>query len=105
MTTRIAVLPFALILAGAIGIGAAHVSGLPAYAGDAGTTGNTPLSLDECRAVWNLAAGRSDLGRDQAKAYVPDFAAVDTNGDGKITNAEFRAGCEKGLVEKARRAD
>ncbi|HRN85622.1 MAG TPA: EF-hand domain-containing protein [Hyphomicrobium sp.] len=105
MTTRIAVLPFALVLAGAIGIGAAHVSGLPAHAGEPGATASEALSLDDCRAVWNLAAGRSDLGRDQATPYVPDFAAVDTNGDGKITNAEFRVGCEKGLVQKARRAD
>ncbi len=63
------------------------------------------LSLDDCRKIWNLAAGRSDLGADGAKPYIDDFATVDTNGDGKITNAEFRAGCEKGFVHPAKRAD
>lgn len=94
MTMRIVLMSFALALGGAA-----------VHAGDSGAAAGEALSLDDCRAIWNLAAGRSDLGRDQAKPYVPDFAAVDANGDGKITNAEFRAGCENGLVHKARRAD
>lgn len=94
MTMRIILVSFALAIGGAA-----------AYASDHDDASSGAISLDDCRAIWNLAAGRSDLGRDQAKPYVPDFAAVDTNGDGKITNAEFRAGCEKGLVHKARRAD
>ena len=81
------------------------LGGTALNAADPGAAAGEALSLDECRAIWNLAAGRSDLGPDQATPYVPDFAAVDINGDGKITNAEFRAGCEKGLVHKARRAE
>ena len=69
------------------------------------TAQGTALSLDDCRKIWNLAAGRSDLGPEGAKPYVDDFAAVDTNGDGKITNSEFRAGCENGLVRPFRGAD
>lgn len=61
------------------------------------------LTEDECRAVWNTAAGRSDLGRDGAKPYIDDFAGVDANGDGKISNAEFKAGCKAGLVHKLRK--
>lgn len=62
------------------------------------------LSEDDCRAVWNTAAGRSDLSAQGAKPYIDDFASVDTNGDSKIDNAEFKAGCKAGLVHKFRRA-
>lgn len=62
------------------------------------------LTEDDCRAVWNTAAGRSDLSAQGAQPYIDDFAKVDTNGDGKITNAEFKAGCKVGLVHKFRPA-
>jgi hypothetical protein len=52
--------------------------------------------------VWNTAAGRSDLAPLGAKPYIDDFAAVDANGDSKISNAEFKAGCKAGLVHKFR---
>lgn len=58
------------------------------------------LSEDECRAVWNTAAGRSDLGPEGAKPYIDSFESVDTNRDKKISNAEFKAGCKAGLVHK-----
>lgn len=58
------------------------------------------LSEDECRAIWNTAAGRSDLGRDGAKPYIDSFEAVDTNRDKKISSAEFKIGCKAGLVHK-----
>jgi hypothetical protein len=32
---------------------------------------------------------------------VSDFKAADTNGDGKLTQAEFTAACNKGLVTAA----
>ena len=68
-----------------------------------GAAAGDAIGLDDCRKIWNLAAGRSDLGREQSKGYVDDFAAVDGNGDGKISNAEFLAGCEKGLVHPFKR--
>ena len=74
---------------------AAWITGAAAAAADA-------LSEDDCRAVWNTAAGRSDLSAQGAQPYIDDFAKVDTNGDGKITNAEFKAGCKAGLVHKFR---
>lgn len=76
----------------------------PAHAEEAPAAGEA-LSLDDCRKVWNLAAGRSDLGREQAKGYVDDFSAVDSNGDGKISNSEFLAGCEKGLAHAFKRPE
>ncbi|WP_072396578.1 hypothetical protein [Hyphomicrobium sp. CS1GBMeth3] len=64
---------------------------------------NPALSADDCRAIWNTAAGRSDLSADGAKPYIDDFEAVDTNRDKKISNAEFKAGCAAGLVHAFRK--
>jgi hypothetical protein len=54
----------------------------------------------ECAALWNRVdpnkAGR--LNENQAKAYVSDFKTVDTNGDKSLSQSEFKAGCDKGLV-------
>lgn len=65
-----------------------------------GATAGTPLTEDECRAIWNTAAGRSDLSADGAKPYIDSFESVDTNHDMKINNTEFKAGCKAGLVHK-----
>lgn len=62
-----------------------------------------PLTEDECRAIWNTAAGRADLSVDGAKPYIDSFESVDTNGDRKVSNSEFKAGCNTGLVHKLRR--
>jgi hypothetical protein len=34
----------------------------------------------------------------QAKSYVTDFKSVDANSDGKLSQAEFQSGCDKGQV-------
>lgn len=71
---------------------------------DAGreTPPGAALSEDDCRAIWNLAAGRSDLSPAGAEPYIDSFEAVDTNRDRKISNMEFKAGCKQGLVHKRR---
>jgi hypothetical protein len=66
---------------------------------------NAPLTEDECRAIWNTAAGRAELSADGAKPYIDEFETVDTNRDRKISNTEFRAGCSAGLVHKLRRSE
>ncbi len=71
----------------------------------AGQTSSAALTEDECRAIWNTAAGRSDLGLDGAKPYIDSFESVDANRDMKISNAEFKAGCAAGLVHKFRKQD
>lgn len=68
----------------------------------AGEPTGPALSEDECRAIWNTAAGRSDLGPDGAAPYIDSFVSVDANKDQKISNAEFKAGCKAGLVHKFR---
>lgn len=85
---------------------------LPILAALALSTGHAPaeeaaaLTEDDCRAIWNMAAGRSGyLGPDGATPYIDSFEAVDANSDRKISNAEFKAGCQAGLVHKFRKAE
>jgi hypothetical protein len=59
------------------------------------------MSSAECQALWNKAAGGQagqSLSRDKAQAYVTDFDKADTAGDGSLSNAEFMAACQQGLV-------
>jgi hypothetical protein len=72
----------------------------PALAADDAKGPDPVLSEEECRALWNMAAGRSDLSRDQAAPYVASFEAVDANHDKKISNGEFKIACSKGFVHK-----
>ena len=38
------------------------------------------------------------MSQSQARGVVTDFKAADTNNDAKLTQAEFTAACDKGLV-------
>jgi len=79
-------------------------SSMSAVRGDQNAPGPA-LNEDECRAIWNTAAGRADLSVDGAKPYIDSFVSVDTNSDRKISNGEFKAGCAAGLVHKFRRSE
>lgn len=61
---------------------------------------NVKMSKAECQSIWGRAdaAGGGSLTSAQAQGFVTNFNKVDTNGDGKLTSAEFLAGCQKGLV-------
>jgi hypothetical protein len=63
-------------------------------------TGAAKMSQAECAALWNRvdSSKAGNLSESQAKAYVTDFKALDTNGDKKLSQSEFQAGCDKGLV-------
>jgi hypothetical protein len=93
-----------ILLTALVGAGGSALSGSdtasPNVAADAAA--GSPLTEDECRQIWNTAAGRSDLGRDGAKPYIDAFESVDANHDSKISNAEFKAGCMAGHVHKFR---
>jgi hypothetical protein len=57
--------------------------------------------LDEvkCQAIWQTAQREGDvLLADKAKPYIANFEMVDTNKDGKISEAEFIEGCSGGWV-------
>jgi hypothetical protein len=62
--------------------------------------GAMKMTQAECAALWNrVDSGKAgNLTENQVKAYVTDFKALDTNGDKKISQSEFQAGCDKGLV-------
>jgi hypothetical protein len=62
--------------------------------------GAMKMSQAECQSLWSrLDASKSgNVAEAQAKQYVTDFKAVDANKDGKLSQAEFQAGCDKGQV-------
>jgi len=67
------------------------------------STGATKMSQAECAALWNRvdSSKTGSISETQAHAYVTDFKAVDTNGDKKLSQSEFQAGCDKGLVHSS----
>jgi hypothetical protein len=79
------------------------VLGAAAYAqAPAPKPGAAPMKMTqaECTSLWNRldAAKSGNVSEAQAGPYVTDFKAVDANKDGKLTQAEFQAGCDKGQV-------
>lgn len=57
------------------------------------------LNDTQCQKVWSLTEREGDtLSQDKAHPFIVNFKLVDVNGDGKITWAEFKKGCTKGLV-------
>ena len=74
----------------------ALVFGSQGYAAQA-----TKMSQAECQSIWNRldTAKLGSVTEAQAKSYITDFKVVDTNKDGKVSQAEFKAGCDKGQVQ------
>jgi hypothetical protein len=61
-----------------------------------------PLSDSECQKVWVMAVQSNDsLSPYGAAPYIVVFKDVDTDGNGQISNSEFKKGCENGLVHSA----
>lgn len=59
----------------------------------------TKMSQADCTAAWTkLGAASGSVTEAQVKGVVTDFKAADANNDGKLTQAEFMAACDKGLV-------
>ena len=58
-------------------------------------SGRPAAVLDEskCASVWDKAQGN-------AAPYLLNFERVDTDKDGKISEAEFKAGCSTGWVQE-----
>jgi hypothetical protein len=58
-----------------------------------------PLDDATCQAAWREAAGGDkDLSADKANPYVVKFTLVDANGDGRISDVEWKRGCAAGLI-------
>ena len=68
-----------------------------------GSSGAMKMSQAECTALWNRVdtSKAGNLSESQLKTYVTDFKAIDTNGDHKVSQSEFQAGCDKGLVHSS----
>ena len=67
-------------------------------------SGRPGAMLDDakCASVWNLTERDGDtLSEGKAAPFVVNFKLVDANADGKISEAEFKDGCKKGLVQEA----
>jgi hypothetical protein len=58
------------------------------------------MSRADCTAAWTKldTPKTGSVSESQAQGVVTDFKAADTNSDGKLTQAEFSAACDKGLV-------
>jgi hypothetical protein len=58
-----------------------------------------PLDKTACQALWTKATdGDKDLSEEKAGNYVVQFTLVDVNGDGRISDIEWKNGCTAGLV-------
>jgi hypothetical protein len=62
--------------------------------------GAMKLSQAECLSLWNRLdrAKSGSITAAQARPHVTDFKAVDSNNDGKLSQTEFQAGCDRGQV-------
>lgn len=71
-----------------------------AGAGPSGRPGAV-LSQAECTKAWQTADvnKKGMITGAEAKDYVSNLKAVDTNNDQKISSDEFTKGCEKGWVQ------
>jgi hypothetical protein len=59
-----------------------------------------PLDYATCRAAWKMASPRGDpLGKDKVAPYVVNVTVLDVNLDGKISEDEFKDGCQGGWIK------
>ena len=65
--------------------------------------GTVKMTQAECESMWNRAdsARAGSLSQTQAQSHVTNFSAVDSNSDGNVSQAEFLAACDKGLVHSS----
>lgn len=78
-------------------------SGEPQTPGDP-ESGRPAQVLDEakCEEVWSQTDREGDtLSMGKAAPFVVNFALVDADDDGKLSEAEFKEGCKKGLVQES----
>jgi Ca2+-binding EF-hand superfamily protein len=69
----------------------------------AGASAQTATSAQECTKMWKAADANNDgsLTGKELEDYKAIMEKVDTNKDGKISEAEFMAACQKGELKKA----
>ena len=69
-------------------------------AGPAWSQTMSQAEVAACNTSWTKLEGNKtgSISQTQAKSAVKDFNSVDTNKDGKLTQAEFTEACRQGLV-------
>lgn len=80
------------------------LTGGAAMAAEEGPSGRpgAVLSESQCSEVWDQTESKRDgdtLSEDAAQNFVLNFARVDSDGDSKISNEEFKEGCSKGWIQ------
>jgi hypothetical protein len=66
-------------------------------------SGRPSAALDDaaCQSVWKTASPDGEtLSKDKATPFVVNYEMVDTDKDGKISQAEFQAACPKGWIQQ-----
>jgi hypothetical protein len=79
---------------------------VPEGSQDPKASGRPTAVLDDakCQSVWKMASPDGDtLSQDKAVPFVVNFQMVDTDKDGKISQAEFTTGCGNGWIQQAAR--
>ena len=58
------------------------------------------MTQAQCQAMWTKmdATKAGNLTEAQTSGSITDFKAADSNGDGKLSSAEFLAACQRGIV-------
>ncbi len=95
LSTAILLLSVGTAIAG----GGAPVPEKPAGGPPSGRPGPV-LDEKKCSAVWEMTEREGDtLAKGKAAPFVVNFEMVDADGDGKVTQDEFKEGCSKGWVQ------
>ena len=67
-------------------------------------SGRPAAILDDakCASVWSMTQREGDtLSEGKAAPFIVNFKLVDADSNGQISEAEFKDGCKKGLVQEA----
>lgn len=77
---------------------------VPSQPAGGNPSGRPTAILDDaaCADVWSHTQREGDtLSEGQAAPFIVNFNLVDADGNGQISEAEFKDGCKKGLVQSA----
>ena len=88
-----------LVLAVLSGSAVAQTNTGPGVTAPSGSS-SMKMSRTDCDATWaKLDSGNTgSVSQTQAQGIISDFKAADANGDGKLSQLEFRQACDRGLV-------
>jgi hypothetical protein len=64
---------------------------------------NAKMTKAECESMWNRmdSARAGSVSQAQAQPHLTDYVAADANKDAKLSQTEFLAACDNGLVRNS----